>query len=62
TAGDAQMAFYIVLGSITPTYEQWCAADCNGDDEVTAGDAQLIFLAVLGADECVDPLRGRKQL
>jgi len=62
TAGDAQMAFYIVLGTITPTYEEWCAADCNGDDEVTAGDAQLIFLAVLGADECVDPLRGRKQL
>ncbi|MBN1295415.1 dockerin type I repeat-containing protein, partial [bacterium] len=37
SAGDAQAAFYIVLGLITPTFEQACAADCNGDDEITAG-------------------------
>ncbi|HPQ42467.1 MAG TPA: dockerin type I domain-containing protein, partial [bacterium] len=43
TAADAQAAFYIVLGSMTPTPEQACAADCNGDDSVTAADAQLIF-------------------
>ena len=54
SAGDAQMAFLIVLGSYTPTVEQECAADCNGDDEVTAGDAQLIFLAVLGTGNCED--------
>ena len=56
TAGDAQMAFQIVLGQITPTYEEECAADCNGDQEVTAGDAQQIFLVVLGSDDCADPL------
>jgi len=56
TAADAQMAFYIVLGSITPTFEEECAADCNGNGDVTAGDAQLIFFAVLGMDNCVDPI------
>jgi hypothetical protein len=56
TAGDAQMAFQIVLGSYTPTYEQECAADCTGDGIVTAGDAQAIFLSVLGMGTCADPL------
>ena len=56
SAGDAQMAFSIVLGTYTPTYEQECAADCTGDGFVTAGDAQSIFYAVLGIGECADPL------
>jgi subtilisin family serine protease len=56
TAADAQMAFQIALGMIIPTYEEECAADCNGNGAVTAGDAQQIFLTALGADTCVDPL------
>lgn len=56
TAGDAQTTFFIVLGTITPTFEEECAADCNGDGSVTAGDAQNIFLAVLGTATCADPI------
>ncbi|MBN1296367.1 S8 family serine peptidase [bacterium] len=56
TSGDAQMAFFIALGTITPTYEEECAADCTGDGSVTAGDAQAIFQTVLGITSCVDPL------
>ncbi|MBN1296595.1 dockerin type I repeat-containing protein [bacterium] len=56
TAGDAQAAFQIVLGGFTPTVEEACAADCNGDDAVTAGDAQNIFMAVLGTAFCEDPV------
>ncbi len=55
-AGDAQMAFGIALEMITPTYEEACAADCNGDGSVSAGDAQVIFGAVLELDSCVDPI------
>lgn len=57
SAADAQQAFLIVLGLMTPTAEQACAADCNDDGTVTAGDAQAIFLAVLGMGSCVDPIR-----
>ena len=56
TADDAQLAFLIALGSISPTYDEFCAADCNGDGSVTAGDAQSIFGAVLGYDSCQDPI------
>jgi hypothetical protein len=56
TAGDAQLAFSIVLGTYSPTFEEECAADCNGDGEVTASDAQAIFLVVLGISDCADPL------
>ncbi len=56
TAGDAQMAFQIALGLITPTEEQECAADCNSDGTITAGDAQQIFMTALGTASCVDPL------
>lgn len=56
TASDAQMTFLIALGSITPTYEEGCAADCNHDGSVTAGDAQAVFLAVLGLGTCADPI------
>lgn len=56
TAGDAQLAFLIVLGSYSPTYVQECAADCNADGDITAGDAQAIFLAVLSGTSCADPL------
>lgn len=54
TAGDAQFAFNIALGFVTPDYEEGCAADCNGSGDVTAGDAQQIFAAALGSDTCVD--------
>jgi len=56
SAGDAQLAFNIVLGLYSPTYEEECAADCNGDGNVTASDAQAIFYSVLGTGSCVDPL------
>ncbi len=39
TPADAQRCFMIALGQITPTAEEECAADCNGDGVVTAGDA-----------------------
>ncbi|MBN1296305.1 hypothetical protein JXA80_05960 [bacterium] len=56
TAGDAQTAFWIVLGLVTPTQTQACAADCTGDGSITAGDAQAIFWGVLGLGSCVDPI------
>jgi len=56
TAEDAQLAFMIALGSYSPGWMEWCAADCNGDWEVTAGDAQAVFLAALGSGSCVDPM------
>ena len=56
TAVDAQAAFFIVLGSLTPLFEEACAADCDGNDSITAGDAQSIFNAVLGTSTCVDPV------
>jgi len=46
----------IVLGEYEPSFEEACAADCNGDGDITAGDAQLIFLSVMGLGNCVDPL------
>ncbi len=52
SAGDAQLAFLIALGSISPSPTEACAADCNGDGLVSAGDAQAIFLAALGAGRC----------
>lgn len=54
TAEDAQEAFFMVLGMVTPTFEEECAADCNGSGRVTAADAQAIFFAVLGTGSCVD--------
>ncbi len=54
TAGDAQLAFSIALGSTSPSDTEFCAADCNGDGEVTAGDAQTIFALALGAGQCAD--------
>ncbi len=57
TAGDAQLAFFIVLGLYTPNELESCAADCNGSGTITAADAQQIFFAVLGGvEECVDAL------
>ncbi|HPQ41509.1 MAG TPA: dockerin type I repeat-containing protein [bacterium] len=56
TATDAQLAFFIVLGTFTPTWDEWCAADCNGSGSVTAADAQQIFYSVMGTDTCADPL------
>jgi len=54
TAADAQQAFMIAIGAMSPTPEQECAADCNGIDGVTAGDAQLIFMTAIGQGACVD--------
>jgi len=56
TAGDAQTAFEISIGTYTPTDQEFCAADCNGNESVTAGDAQTIFLGALGLANCVDPV------
>jgi len=56
SAGDAQLAFLIALGTYTPNEDEECAADCNGDTEITAGDAQSIFMAALGTGSCADPL------
>jgi len=56
TAGDAQAAFAIALGLMTPTAEEACAADCDGNEVVTAGDAQAIFGAALGIGTCSDPI------
>ncbi|HPQ42564.1 MAG TPA: dockerin type I repeat-containing protein, partial [bacterium] len=58
SAADAQLVFAFVLGMITPTYEEACAADCNGSGTISAGDSQAIFYAVLGSGECVDPVPG----
>lgn len=58
TAADAQRAFNIALGYYIPNYVEECAADCNGDGDVTAGDGQAIFMAALGMGSCVDPLGG----
>ncbi len=56
SSGDAQIAFYIALGAIIPTYTEECAADCNGDGVVSSGDAQQIFYAGLGVGSCSDSL------
>ena len=62
SANDAQLAFMIVLGTYSPTPTEDCAADCDGNDIVTAADAQKIFLTVLGMDSCVEPVRTEKRL
>jgi hypothetical protein len=56
TSGDAQMAFYIVLGLMVPDYLQYAAADCNGNGVVTSEDAQEIFIAVIQHGSCADPV------
>lgn len=56
TAEDAQITFNIVLGTYSPTAEELCSANCNGDGSVTAGDSQTIFFAVLGTDSCVEDI------
>ncbi len=56
TAGDAQLTFWIAMGTYTPTPEEECAADCNNTGNVTAGDAQAVFEAALGVGSCADPI------
>jgi len=56
TAADAQLAFIITIGSMHPTFDEACAADCNADGDVTAGDSQLIFATAIGVGNCADPL------
>lgn len=56
TSMDAQTAFLIALGLVTPTPVEACSADCDGGGDVTAGDAQLIFLGVLGTGTCEDEI------
>lgn len=53
---DAQQAFGIAIGAITPTPEQFCAADCDGNGVISAGDAQKIFYTIFAMDTCVDPI------
>ncbi|MGB3976457.1 MAG: agmatine deiminase family protein [bacterium] len=54
---DAQLAFFIALGMMTPTYAEACAADCDASGNVSSIDAQAIFLAALsGTEGCADPL------
>lgn len=55
TSIDAQTVFYFVLGIYIPSYQEECAADCDGNGIITAADSQRIFNAVLGLiDGCVD--------
>lgn len=56
TSEDAQLAFFIVLGLMSPDYQQYAAADCDGSGVVTSADAQEIFIAVMQSGSCVDPL------
>jgi hypothetical protein len=57
TAEDAQMTFNIVLGFYVPTFEEECAADCDGGGNISAGDSQAIFFKVIGTgDGCVDEI------
>lgn len=44
TSADAQLAFNIALGAYTPTYEEACAADCNGDIQGDLGGRSGHFL------------------
>jgi len=62
TPQDAQMSFYIYLAIIPdPTQEEWCSADCNGDEQVTPADAQCIFQHYLGMGcDCVDEIAKMK--
>ncbi len=52
SSGDAQTAFFIALGMVTPNYREVCAADCNHDGVVSSGDAQQVFMAALGMANC----------
>ncbi len=52
SSGDAQIAFYIALGSYIPSNDEWCAADCNSDGVISSGDAQAIFYKALGMGVC----------
>ncbi|MBN1880226.1 N-acetylmuramoyl-L-alanine amidase [bacterium] len=57
SATDAQLAFQIVLGLLTPSTQEACAADCDGNGSVTAGDSQMIFYVALGQEpSCADGL------
>ena len=58
SAGDAQLAFFIVMGMYDPTYVQECSADCNNDGVISAGDAQQIFGVIFGGS-CADPVEKR---
>lgn len=37
--GDSQITFRCALGLYSPTFEEFCAGDCNGDEAITSGDA-----------------------
>ena len=53
------LAFEIMLGIYIPTVFEEVAADCNGDESVTAGDAQNIFGYALGMAYCVHRVCGQ---
>ncbi len=52
TMDDVQAAFYAVLGIYSPLPWEYCQADCNGDDRLTAGDTQAAFAKFLGLGAC----------
>ncbi|MCD4654569.1 hypothetical protein K8T06_11650 [bacterium] len=56
TSEDAQLCFRIALGLYIPGVEEECAADCDGNIEITSADVQLIFYTALGFGSCSDPL------
>lgn len=56
SANDAQLAFNIVIGLYSPTFQEECAADCNNSGGVSATDAQLIFQTVLGMTTCAEAI------
>jgi len=59
TAEDAQLAFCAAIGACVLTPSQHCAADCNGDNIISAGDAQGIFSGIW-VHQCIDPLPGKQ--
>ncbi len=56
TMGDSQTSFLIALEIYSPTFEEACAADCDGNGDVTAGDSGGITWAVFNVGSCADPL------
>lgn len=48
TASDAQLAFQISLGSYTPTYQEECSADCDGNGRYRRRMRRKSFWAVFG--------------
>ncbi|MBN1551214.1 hypothetical protein JW979_07085 [bacterium] len=62
TPADAQLALQIYLAIYIPDYMENCAADCNGNGQVTPNDGRCIFLHYMnGSCDCVDPVFGQNK-